>query len=352
MGLFCFAGCEDAEIQTYQAPKDPPQPSMTGAQPADDAAAQSASLTWTAPDDWREADEAQPMRLATYFAGEGAGVDALEIAVSAFPGDVGGTLANINRWRDQLGLEPLRENDWPEQVEPFGEAAGVHGWTMRIEASPEVAETGPDGMLAAIIRHPGIEQTYFIRAFGDADQLDAHETDVVAFVETFRPVAAQQHDHDHDHTHDHDHSNANVAPANAPELELTTPEGWQRVEQSASIVYATYEVGSGDRSAMVAVTPLHGDGGGMLANVNMWRSQLGLDAVADASEQPTETLTVDGREATFIAMEGENELSLLVAIVPTGERTWFFRLSGPRAAVREQRETFEQFVTEARFIEN
>ena len=32
-----------------------------------------------------------------------------ELAVTHFPGDVGGDLANVNRWRQQIGLEPIDE---------------------------------------------------------------------------------------------------------------------------------------------------------------------------------------------------------------------------------------------------
>jgi hypothetical protein len=31
-----------------------------------------------------------------------------EVTVSAFPGDTGGLLANLNRWRGQIGLEPVQ----------------------------------------------------------------------------------------------------------------------------------------------------------------------------------------------------------------------------------------------------
>ncbi|MFA9478379.1 hypothetical protein ACERK3_08725 [Phycisphaerales bacterium AB-hyl4] len=393
--LCCFAGCEESDIQTYQAPRDPEQPRTTQAQPTDEGQAatdaprtaspdrdanaatgpdQPADMTWSAPDGWQRSSESQPMRLATYYTGEGD--NALEVAVSAFPGEVGGALANINRWREQLGLDPLAEDDWQDHVDAFGEEDGVHGYTLRIDADAEVI--GPHGMLAAIIRSPHSQRTHFVRALGQADQLDAHEDDVVAFVHTFQPADDSQHDHAHDHGHDHDHDHAhhdhdhahrnhdhdhahahhdhdhNHAHAHEPsgELHLETPEGWQRTQQTSSIVYATYQVGSGENAAAVAVTPLRGEGGGMLANINMWRSQLGLDPVDNEDEQQAETITIDGREAKLIALDGERELSLVVAILPEDDRTWFFRLSGPRAAVHEHREAFEQLLASARFEEN
>jgi hypothetical protein len=48
------------------------------------------------------------MRKATYVVPGAGGADA-ELSVTAFPGAVGGELANVNRWRGQLQLPPLTE---------------------------------------------------------------------------------------------------------------------------------------------------------------------------------------------------------------------------------------------------
>ena len=76
-------------------------------------------MAWQLPDGWTESADARPMRLATFIApppadaaanggGEGGGVaEPLEVALSAFPDDVGGPLANLNRWRAQLGLDAV-----------------------------------------------------------------------------------------------------------------------------------------------------------------------------------------------------------------------------------------------------
>ena len=43
------------------------------------------------------------MRKGSYAVG------GAEVAITAFPGDVGGVLANVNRWRGQAGLAPVDE---------------------------------------------------------------------------------------------------------------------------------------------------------------------------------------------------------------------------------------------------
>jgi hypothetical protein len=64
-------------------------------------------LTWTLPEGWRRDPQPRPQRYATIVIG--AGEKPLELAVNSFPGDVGGLLANVNRWRGQIGLKPISD---------------------------------------------------------------------------------------------------------------------------------------------------------------------------------------------------------------------------------------------------
>lgn len=50
-----------------------------------------------------------PMRKGSWSVTQSDGSKA-EIAVTVFPGDVGGDAANVNRWRGQLGLEKVSED--------------------------------------------------------------------------------------------------------------------------------------------------------------------------------------------------------------------------------------------------
>jgi hypothetical protein len=71
--------------------------------------ASGAGLTWTAPADWQPKDLGQ-MRKGSFSvpgAVAGAGSAVADLSITAFPGAVGGELANINRWRGQLSLDPI-----------------------------------------------------------------------------------------------------------------------------------------------------------------------------------------------------------------------------------------------------
>jgi hypothetical protein len=66
-------------------------------------------LRWTLPSGWQQADEKQSMRYATLRFGPKD--KPLEVSISAAGGSL---LANINRWRGQIGLKPIADADLPK----------------------------------------------------------------------------------------------------------------------------------------------------------------------------------------------------------------------------------------------
>jgi hypothetical protein len=115
-GSLLLAACGKPEISAYRVPKekDPELPAPANPAAGGNAMANTAvptseghSLVWTAPAHW-QAKPATAMRRAT-FAIAGDGGASTELSVTAFPGDVGGELANLNRWRSQLQMPPVGE---------------------------------------------------------------------------------------------------------------------------------------------------------------------------------------------------------------------------------------------------
>jgi hypothetical protein len=66
-----------------------------------------AGFSFTVPASWHKAPD-RPARAFTLFAGAGEG---LECYVTTLSGDAGGALANVNRWRGQLGLTSITQTD-------------------------------------------------------------------------------------------------------------------------------------------------------------------------------------------------------------------------------------------------
>jgi len=100
----------------------------------------------------------------------------------------------------------------------------------------------------------------------------------------------------------------------------------------------------------VSVSKLNGDGGGLLANVNRWRGQVGLaplDAAALAGNSKTVT-TAGGDRATWVELVGSDK-TILGAIVARDGVSWFFKLTAPPAVAGRHKESFERFVRSLRF---
>jgi hypothetical protein len=78
-------------------------------------------LRWTTPKGWKEL-AGGGMRVASFELPKGPGK--AEVTVVALPGDVGGELANVNRWRGQLALPPVAEADLPAARAPVRSGLG------------------------------------------------------------------------------------------------------------------------------------------------------------------------------------------------------------------------------------
>src|ERR1035437_5601990 len=73
------------------------------------AASDAPNPQWSVPKDW-EVGNGSAMRRATFVV-KGSEGQSAEVVVSSFPGDVGGLVANINRWRSQIGLGPVAPDE-------------------------------------------------------------------------------------------------------------------------------------------------------------------------------------------------------------------------------------------------
>jgi hypothetical protein len=132
------------------------------------------------------------------------------------------------------------------------------------------------------------------------------------------------------------------------------PDGWRRVDASP-VTLARFEFGPEDRRASVTVTGLRGEAGGLVANINRWRSQLDLKPLNDDdARKSARSVHVDGIDATAVdieglPMDGKPAQRILAVMVTHRESTWFFRLSGPADVVAQERANFTRFLESVRF---
>jgi hypothetical protein len=173
--LTLLAACRDAKIASYRVPKETPEPLppvLTGKLPADSPASATGAdmastavptaagdgLTWTAPAHWK-AKAASAMRKGSYSVPGPDGTEA-DLSITAFPGDVGGNLANVNRWRGQLELQPIGEAEL-DSVMTHLHIGDLHVDVVEF-ANPQAAK--PQRMIGAIVPHGGA--TWFFKLTG------------------------------------------------------------------------------------------------------------------------------------------------------------------------------------------
>ncbi len=80
------------------------------------------TLTWTLPVGWVEEYGGGGLRFATL---RPPGPGKADISVIALPGTAGGELANVNRWREQMGLPPINEAELIPQRTQVKAPAGL-----------------------------------------------------------------------------------------------------------------------------------------------------------------------------------------------------------------------------------
>jgi hypothetical protein len=140
---------------------------------------------------------------------------------------------------------------------------------------------------------------------------------------------------------------AAVPTASGRDLAWEAPAGWTPGPASA-MRKASYSIAGSAGDAELSVTAFPGDVGGELANVNRWRGQVGMSPLSegelDAAVSRTESAGLRVTVVELFPAGTPGAKSILGAIVPFGGSTWFFKVSGPGATVREAKGAFASFI--------
>lgn len=118
-------------------------------------------IKWDVPDGWKTV-AASSMRYAS-FAAPGQNGETADISVVVLDGEGGGDLQNVNRWRGQIGLEPVADNDLKSLIVPLKGKDGdiltvdmaapkarlLAGWTRTDGKSWFFKLTAPDALATA-----------------------------------------------------------------------------------------------------------------------------------------------------------------------------------------------------------
>ena len=175
IGILILTACEQQGAQSYTIPKEkslaksapqinePEMQVLPGMQSFTDSAS---GITYQTPEGWTEFPPSS-IRKANFNIDNASGT--AEVSITVFPGDVGGMLANINRWRQQIELNPINESKLNENITPFV-ISNHEGYFTKLEGNTQ-------SILGCILPFHG--STWFIKMQGDILAVDLE-------VETFK----------------------------------------------------------------------------------------------------------------------------------------------------------------------
>jgi hypothetical protein len=139
---------------------------------ADTTSSDTPKPKWTVPGQWQEVAPGQ-MQMAK-FTVPARGSAKAEVSVSIFPNDTGGTLANVNRWRGQIGLPAVQQSELGSIVSPLDPS--------NPDAILVDMKSDSKRMLGAIVPRGG--SYWFYKLTGDAEAVAPEKESFVAFVKS------------------------------------------------------------------------------------------------------------------------------------------------------------------------
>lgn len=254
--------------------------------------------SWEIPAHWIE-EPGRQMRFTTYRIGE----NGPEVSISTLPSGSDATefgLANVNRWRGQLGLANLTEEQYlaEEISDGSGELVSITTPAGKAILIDFVGEMSPAGGAP-------------FANMGGA-------------------------------------SPSGPAPRSSPSADApktTPPEHW-KPGQLNSFRIAAFEVTEGDQKAEITISVAGGD---LLANVNRWRGQVDLEpwSTVDLNRE-MKLIEGNGFDAASVALIGPVN-TILGAVIERDGRTWFVKLTGPSELAKTEQPHFERFVETLEF---
>lgn len=190
-GLFAlaFSGCGESEPEYVEVRESQPAaedphaghdhpPGEHPEEPEGDTGA--LAFTYEAPAGWNEQSPSS-MKLLSLAIGSPPELVS-ELSVSAFPGDVGGQLANINRWRRQVGLGPISEEAAADFIQDVT-VSDIEGWQVDF-TGPE--GSGENGGAARVVTTAVFQdgQTWFFKLVGNDAALEDELENYDAFLKS------------------------------------------------------------------------------------------------------------------------------------------------------------------------
>ena len=272
--------------------------------------ATSGKPAWKLPDGWAE-EPGSGMRMATLRIADKE--QPLELSVIPLPRAEGDTdesaylLSNINRWRGQLKLDPLDAKALTAETK----RKKVDGHdVVTCDFTGQQGDSGMPGMGMM----PG--------SMGAGPFAGGPASAPVA-----GPAAPAK------------------AAADGTKPEYRVPAGWTE-KAVGPFAVAAFQVMDEGRQVDVTISSA---GGELLANVNRWRGQLQLEPLnEDELKKELKSVAVGSTTGQLVELVGPESSgarkAIFGAVVPRGDRSWFFKLTGDAQLAEREKPKFEEFL--------
>jgi len=338
---------KNSEIKVYRVSKAPLEeaasqqqeavPTNTAAPRVPGGLASAADTSVPTPPNW-ESQPLSQMRQASFLVkgDNGAVADISFVSLGAAAGNV---LENVNRWLGQLGQAPITEQKLGEIAQQLRTSLGDVA-IVDLAGLPDNADPARDGRIVAAMVTTA-NSTLFFKMRGNADLTEAQKGDFIKWVVSVCNAQTQ--------TAPPQMAAAPPDSANAPQIKWKTPEGWTEVPPS-SMRYASFSApAEGGTKIDISVVTFPGDGGSDADNINRWRGQIGL-APIDPSTVTSQVVPLKTADATFSTTDIAGDKTRTIAAWTRRDgHVWFFKATGPNAAVEKEKSNFVKFIESVRF---
>jgi hypothetical protein len=350
--ISALAGCKRNEATVYNVPKDNspqvqpapvavPETASPEMAPPPAAAMSLPQLKYQLPAGWQEKPLTE-MRVASFTAlgtnGQSADVSVIPLPI------VGKDLQLVNMWRSQVQLPATSDPDAVKQAEPV--AIGMEQGRLFefVSGQPMIGNARQRILVAMLTRG---NMSWFFKMTGEDAFVASQKDNFLQFLKSVSFV---------------ENAPAEMAAAPAAQSEnqnansiWTIPSDWQALPPSQFLLAEFAVTGTNGATADVNVAEMGGEGGGLLANVNRWRGQIGLPQISETDLQPLATpIDSPNGKIQIVDFTGTDPKTgkparLVGAIVPQNGQTWFYKLMGDESIVAQQKDAFIKFIQSANY---
>jgi hypothetical protein len=289
------------------------------------------------PPNW-EPQPLSQMRQASFLVNGDNGAVA-DISFVSLGSAAGNVLENVNRWLGQLDQPPITEQKLGDIAQRLRTSLG-EVTIVDLAGLPDSADPARDGrIIAAMVTTT--DSTLFFKMRGNADLTEVQKSEFIKWVAAVCNTRNQ--------TGPPQMAAAPPRDSGAPQIHWKAPEGWTEVPPS-SMRYASFSAPAEEGGKVdISIVTFPGDGGSDADNVNRWRGQIGL-APIEANAVTSQIAPLKTEDGAFSTTDIAGVKTRTIAAWTRRDgRVWFFKVTGPNAAVEKEKTNFVKFIESVRF---